>query len=524
VYDYQSVAYARNVFYKPPARIAAFQGDGTYHTTMESFKKALEVYKVLSADGGIVVDTDPVRNAENHDFRLAENSKAINQGARVFVPMSLYEVIAEWSFHRNNTDPAVIIDDHWYVAPYNTVRQYHVFLPRYPLTAKNVGSQDYVRGHLESWTKSALQLNGINQYAVLTNKELTEDIVYPKKNGRQGIVPGSRKITMDMDDNNFIIEAYLKINAGHAGGLIASKAAGTGYVLETAAAGKVRFRLRSDGNDAAKRTSVASVNDGKWHHIIAEVDRSATDGITIYIDGQKSNGAFEGTMPNGSLSNDADFLVGGGPGQAHLAGAIDFMRISRGSLADAKTSIEELYAWQFVNGPHLLDFKGDPIKDGSRDAGAFEGDSTYDPGVPVKEYPITIGKAAQQTVATLKAAATKSVQTGSQSGKSAIANHHYMYHDSVAILLNGSKDNPVTDTFSVKATGIYEYTIEADDKVTFELFDMESGQRVAFAHGISKQRLQVELGENKLYSYQVTVSDNSNAREYHMYTKKIAEK
>jgi hypothetical protein len=49
---------------------------------------------------------------------------------------------------------------------------------------------------------------------------------------------------------------------------------------------------------------------------------------------------------------------------------MEFMRISLGTLQDAKTDIQELYAWQF-QGPFLRDFSGKkPI--GRRDAGALE--------------------------------------------------------------------------------------------------------------------------------------------------------
>ena len=41
----------------------------------------------------------------------------------------------------------------------------------------------------------------------------------------------------------------------------------------------------------------------------------------------------------------------------YLNGSIDFMRIARGTLADAKTTIDELYAWEF-SGPFLQDFTG----------------------------------------------------------------------------------------------------------------------------------------------------------------------
>ena len=54
-----------------------------------------------------------------------------------------------------------------------------------------------------------------------------------------------------------------------------------------------------------------------------------------------------------------------------VPGAIDFLRICRGTLADASTTIEELYAWQF-DGPSLRDFTGRKPADGKRDAGAIE--------------------------------------------------------------------------------------------------------------------------------------------------------
>ena len=72
-----------------------------------------------------------------------------------------------------------------------------------------------------------------------------------------------------------------------------------------------------------------------------------------------------------SLTNDADLYVGGAPTGRCLAGTLDFLRVALGTLADAKTTIDELYAWQF-DGPFLRDFTGcAPV--GRRDAGAIEG-------------------------------------------------------------------------------------------------------------------------------------------------------
>ncbi len=71
-----------------------------------------------------------------------------------------------------------------------------------------------------------------------------------------------------------------------------------------------------------------------------------------------------------SLANDGDLYVGGTPSGRCLNGTLDFMRICLGTLADAKTDIDELYAWEF-DGPFLKDFAGRYPK-GKRDAGALE--------------------------------------------------------------------------------------------------------------------------------------------------------
>ncbi len=58
-----------------------------------------------------------------------------------------------------------------------------------------------------------------------------------------------------------------------------------------------------------------------------------------------------------SLASDGDLYVAGTPTGSHLDATFDFLRIAQGTLADADTTIEELYAWEF-DGPHLRDFAG----------------------------------------------------------------------------------------------------------------------------------------------------------------------
>ncbi len=105
----------------------------------------------------------------------------------------------------------------------------------------------------------------------------------------------------------------------------------------------------------ASLASRKTVNEGKWHHVIAEADRQAGT-FTIYLDGEQ-DATGPGLGADVSLANDADLYVGGTPQGHFLNGAIDFLRLARGTLADSKTTIEELHAWEF-NGPFLDDFTG----------------------------------------------------------------------------------------------------------------------------------------------------------------------
>jgi hypothetical protein len=141
-----------------------------------------------------------------------------------------------------------------------------------------------------------------------------------------------------------------------------------GYVLGVNKEGGVTLAATS-GGATSWLDSRSAVNDAQWHHVIAEADRKAGT-FTIYIDG-KRDARGPGLGANASLANDADLYVGGAPNGHYLTGAIDFMRIARGTLADSKTTIEELYDWEF-NGPFLYDFTGRKRPTDGGEAGAID--------------------------------------------------------------------------------------------------------------------------------------------------------
>ncbi len=257
----------------------------------------------------------------------------------------------------------MVLGEGFYMTEEYVDRGMYYSIPRNDLTVSDCTAEDYVSGPLEDWIEGALAFDGQARFAALTHAEMTRDGKY-----RGSTYEGSRRKTVDMGTNNFLIEVYFKAARGHRGGTLVSKTDGrSGYELGLDGGGAVTLTLYARG--APQKVAGPRVNDGRWHHLIAEVDRAAGK-VNIYVDGKQATGERLTLAQDASLANTADFLVGKGHGGRFFAGAIDFLRVSRGTLADAKTTIGELYEWQF-NGPQSRDFCGNKPT-GKRDAGAIE--------------------------------------------------------------------------------------------------------------------------------------------------------
>jgi hypothetical protein len=236
-----------------------------------------------------------------------------------------------------------------------------------------------VRGPLEDWIAGALNFSAARkQYAVLSNGEMMKPFSFraSKKSAHEGAQPENWTIEGEALKNpqiyksNFLIEIYFKMNPGDAAGVLMEKRKGNGYSVTINPQGGISFGVSGSGVEATVE-SKSHVNDGQWHHAVAESDRKSR-ALTIYIDGRKDASA-RGIDGNVSLANDGDLYAGGAPDGRYLDGTLDFLRIAQGTLADADTTIEELYAWEF-NGPFLRDFAGRKPTGTRRDAGALEGE------------------------------------------------------------------------------------------------------------------------------------------------------
>lgn len=367
-------AYGRN-FFHDFKKMGVLEPSGRWLEDYDAFKGALEKHKSLLPDLGEVSKTPLLRDPSKGDFRPSSGSPALGKGVKVFVPWSLSGVVGEWNFYHIGSNPAEIPDEHWYMTDYYVSRDTYHERPMYALKGVNVDAGDYVQGPLEDWIAGALSFAPAKkQYAQISNAEMMAPYRFEerKKSLHEGAKPepctieGEALKNPQIYSSNLLIEVYFKTAPGHAGGVIMEKMKGSGYSLALDASGHLSFQVKGE-SASGHVESKNKVNDGRWHHAIVEADRQAKS-LAVYLDGRKDAGAtgVDGTV---SLANDGDVYVGGTPEGRSLDGALDFLRIAQGTLADADTTIEELYAWEF-DGPQQRDFTGRKPA-GTRDAGAI---------------------------------------------------------------------------------------------------------------------------------------------------------
>ena len=374
-YVLETNAYGRNVFHDFNA-MGVFEPSGRWLLTFDDFKDALQSNHSLLGELGEISKSSPLRDPARGDFRPATEAAGIGKGVKVFVPWALCGVVGEWNFYPAGNDPTNLIDEHWYMTDYHVSRDEYHKRPMYSLKGVNVTRDDYVPGPLEDWIPGALSFSPAKtQYATISHTEMMKPFSFQDRrksrheNARPEpcLVEGESLKNPQIFTSNLLIEAYFKTAPGHMGGVLMEKMKGNGYSLTVGAAGKLSFNVRGTGSSAIAESQV-KVNDGQWHHAIVEADRRART-LTVYVDGKK-DGSAEGVDASVSLANEGDVYVGGAPEGRNLDGALDFLRIAQGTLSDADTTIEELYAWEF-DGPQMRDFIGRKPA-GARDAGAIE--------------------------------------------------------------------------------------------------------------------------------------------------------
>jgi hypothetical protein len=411
-----TLAYSNNVFYGEaragrllrPNEPAGYP-DGIEADTVEQLRQMMKDFPIRYGELGerteqdpLVGGPEPIEDIGDVDFRLSEGSAAVDAGVQYFIPWSLYGTVGEWHFTENRADPASVMDYSWYMSKAHYNRMMYEFIPTFDLSLNDASMDAYVESPSEDWARGAVVFDG-ERFGTVTDQSMREDITlaitYKNRKGdikRRRVpnvdweapepisgegrnakyaedavmrFPGSKRHTLILRTENLLTEANIKTEPGHTGGGLLGKHDGdAGYRLFINQAGKAQLDI-SSGGATSSVTSAASVNDGRWHHVLAEVDRESGR-MTIYVDGEKSGESNSQLAADASLDNRANFLVGRTGGDRYFNGAIDYMRVCQGTLEDAQTTIGELYEWQ-TNGPFKYDLAGNkPV--GRRDAGALE--------------------------------------------------------------------------------------------------------------------------------------------------------
>jgi len=365
--------------------------------TIAELQQQMEAYPMRFAQLGTHTDEFPLMagfpeasekpTIAEMDLRPQPNTAAIGRGVKYFVPWGLYGTVGEWYFDANHADPDLVLDFHYYPSVAHFNRSMYHRVPGFELEVSEAELDDYVRAPTSNWSAGALIFDG-KRYASTPDKAMKADLVLKKTSlqsksiegrlppepwreaGATLVLPASERNTPSIATSNLLVEIIVRIEEGATDLPLMGKFDGkSGYRLAIDTTGHAVFEIASNGESSVVQ-SKDTVNNGEWVHLLAEVDRRTGD-MTLYRDGKTVRSAKSELDSNASLVNAADLLVGTNHDKSKfLRGAVDFLRISTGTLADANTSIEELDAWQF-DGPVLRDFAGRQ-PEGKRDIGALQ--------------------------------------------------------------------------------------------------------------------------------------------------------
>lgn len=293
-----TMAYDSNVFFGTPkvfGTVAGISNAGAGNgapvetgDTLEELRDKLQAQKCRLAGIGWTATALPLVDAAHGNYCPVANSGVDHRGVKYFVPWALAREVGEWNFYKNTAHPEAVLGEGFYMTDEYLNRNMYYFLPRNDLTVTNCTADNYVTGPLEDWIDGALSFDGRDRVATLSHAEMTKTMSYPggKKTGPM-VYDGAKRETLDMAGNNFLIEIVFMADPGQTGGVLVSKLADSGYALALGADGCPFLKLQA-GTATASISSPVKVNDGKWHHLIAEVDRAGARGA-IYIDGKMAD-------------------------------------------------------------------------------------------------------------------------------------------------------------------------------------------------------------------------------------------
>jgi hypothetical protein len=339
VIDYPTLAYSRNLLEGAPSKYAKLG--------KEQFKRKDDLQRYLSNVSAIENGVEAAVQEFSREAIWNDHS------VYFFVPWGLFKVVGEWNFYQNRDDASVIIGEN---LNWNSEWQHRMMMdeiPRNNLYAHGFRLNDYHYGILENWTKGALHFNGTNQYCSLSAMDSTKAYNWQsiKCNNFpcKGRVLSEQRESLDIGKGNFLVEMVINVpKLSPQSTILHKRVKNKGYEIYIDSQGFINASLHN--NSLCSRTSAIAINDDVWHHVVVEVIRNKKEGINLYIDGALSNASWDGVMiPHINFENKGDFIVGRSVKKNnYFKGFIDYLRISKGSLEDSETTIDQLYKWEIL--------------------------------------------------------------------------------------------------------------------------------------------------------------------------------
>ena len=356
LYAWSRIAWSGNLVSgraNPMARFGAVRGTVAEPADLPALRQLIAAQGGHHGEVGTLAEGPLLADPAAGDFRPAGPP---GRAARVFVPWGLHREVGRWHFRAGGPD-GLIPGEHWHLDPAHRDRDMYHRLPRHDLRLVGDASGAWIDEPYENWCASALRFDGRSLRAELADADLEAPVVWQEKDAEQRIATREH---LDAGTGNLLIECILRLpRDGGAGILLAKQDATAGWRIDCDAAGRLRLGLRGNGIDRLARSTARGLRDDAWHHVVVEIDRLASDSIRWHIDGIADNAPPEGRhLPSGwTLDNAGDLHLAGTPNGGHLAVDLAFLRLARGTLAESRTSLAELRAWQF-DGPPARDFAG----------------------------------------------------------------------------------------------------------------------------------------------------------------------
>ncbi|HBE04730.1 MAG TPA: hypothetical protein DC049_19960, partial [Spirochaetia bacterium] len=273
--DYQTMAMARNIISGSYTGAGLLDYGGIIYSNFNEFRHELEARRMMDYSLGMLAAESQFINAVTHDFRLQKGAAACNQGVSVFVPWGLARTAGEWNFYRPASGAVLkICGENLYFSDEYQHRLMYKQTPKNDLECMHANRADFVCGPLDNWIPGAFVFNGSN-WCVVTDQEIKKDMHYSYTHGgktHEFGYRGKNRQSLDMNTNNFLIEMIVLVQFSSRGGAIVSKKSGSGYELAALPGGMLSLSLFSKSG-VWTISSQQPVFDGKWHHVLAELDR-----------------------------------------------------------------------------------------------------------------------------------------------------------------------------------------------------------------------------------------------------------